>query len=53
MKKQPLSEAAGGGLIDMKKNNAHNIIGNFAALGTLFVVWRAAKKMIKKYYGKL
>ncbi len=37
----------------MKKNNAHNFVGNLAALGTLFAVWCAAKKMVRKYYGKL
>lgn len=34
------------------KNNASNPIGTIMAFFTLGVIWRAAKRMIKKYHKK-
>lgn len=34
----------------MRKNNVKNPAANFAAFATLIVIWKAIKRMIKKYH---
>ncbi len=36
----------------MRKNNNKNPAATFCAFATLAVVWRAVKRMIKKYHRK-
>ncbi len=36
----------------MKKNNVKNPTATFLAFTTLAVIWRATRKMIKKYHSK-
>lgn len=36
----------------MKKNNSKNPVATFLAITTLAVIWRATKRMIKKYHKK-
>lgn len=36
----------------MKKNNVSNPAATLGALSVIFIVWRAAKRMIKKYHKK-
>lgn len=36
----------------MRKNNVKNPAATFLAFTTLAIIWRAAKRMIKKYHKK-